>query len=132
VEHSFFHRYPLDYYLALINYIAMARHAELGELEELTLLAVMRLDPDAYGASVRRELEETAGRSVSIATAYVTLLRLEKKGFLASWGADPEPVRGGKAKRCYRITASGAKAVRSARDAVARMWEGLEGHRNLR
>lgn len=109
----------------------MARHAELGELEHLTLLAVVRLGPDAYGTTVRRELEETAGRSVSIATAYVTLLRLERKGFLASWEADPEPVRGGKAKRCYRITANGARALRNARDAVARMWEGLDEPRDL-
>jgi DNA-binding PadR family transcriptional regulator len=70
-------------------------------------------------------------KCVSIATAYVTLLRLEKKGFLASWGADPEPIRGGKAKRCYRITANGVRAVRKARDAVARLWEGLEEHRDL-
>lgn len=109
----------------------MRRHAQLGELEHLTLLAVVRLGSDAYGANVRRELEETAGRSVSIATAYVTLVRLEKKRFLASREAAPAPVRGGKAKRCYRITHSGARAVRMARDATARLWEGFEGHPDL-
>lgn len=108
----------------------MTRQAQLGELEQLTLLAVVRLE-DAYGASVRRELERTAGRSVSIATVYVTLVRLDKKGFLESWEADPEPVRGGKAKRCYRITREGAAALRAARATINKMWEGLEENPDL-
>lgn len=110
----------------------MTRQAELGELEQLTLLAVVRLGREAYGARVRRELQETGGRAVSIATAYVTLVRLEKKGFLTSYGSEPEPVRGGKAKRCYRITARGGSALRRARDAFARLWAGLEEHPDLR
>ena len=110
----------------------MTRQAELGELEQLTLLAVVRLGDEAYGASVRRELETIAGRSVSIATVYVTLVRLEKKRFLTSWETDPEPVRGGKAKRCYRITTSGSRAIRRARDAMDRLWQGLEEHPDLR
>lgn len=108
----------------------MTRQAQLGELEQLTLLAVVRLD-DAYGASVRRELERTAGRSVSIATVYVTLVRLVKKGYLESWEAAPEPVRGGKAKRCYRISSAGAAALRAARATMNRMWEGLEENPDL-
>lgn len=80
---------------------------------------------------MRRELERTAARSVSIATVYVTLVRLEKKGHLRSWEADPEPVRGGKAKRCYRITPSGAEVVREARAAIDRMWEGVEENPDL-
>lgn len=108
----------------------MTRQAQLGELEQLTLLAVVRLQ-DAYGASVRRELERTAERSVAIATVYVTLVRLDKKGYLESWESDPRPVRGGKAKRCYRITTEGAGALRQARAAIDRMWEGLEENPDL-
>ncbi len=107
------------------------RKGQLGELEHLTLLAVVRLGEEAYGASTRRELERTAGRSVSIATVYVTLVRLQKKGYLESWEADPEPVRGGKAKRCYRITPTGAELVRAARAAIDRMWEGLDENPDL-
>lgn len=104
----------------------MTRQAQIGELEHLTLLAVARLDDEAYGAGIRRELEETAGRSVTTATVYVTLVRLEKKGHLRSWEADPTPVRGGKAKRHYRLTEAGAAAVREARAVIDRMWDGLE------
>jgi len=109
----------------------MTRQARLGELEELTLLAVARLQDEAYGASVQRELEERASRSVSIATVYVTLVRLEDKGFLESWESDPEPVRGGKAKRCYRLSAEGAEALRESREIMERMWEGLEENPDL-
>lgn len=101
------------------------RQARLGELEHLTLLAVLRLGDDAYGASVRRELEEVADRSVSIATVYVTLVRLEDKGYLESWQADPEPVRGGKAKQCYRLSPEGARAIRDVREVIDRMWSGV-------
>jgi DNA-binding PadR family transcriptional regulator len=107
------------------------RKGPLGELEHLTLLAVLRLGDDAYGANVRRELEHTGHRELAIATVYVTLVRLEKKGYLQSREADPEPVRGGKAKRCYRITEAGADAVKTARAAFDRMWEGLDNNPDL-
>lgn len=108
------------------------RQAVLGELEHLTLLGVLRLGEDAYGARIRTELEETAHRAVSIATVYVTLVRLEKKGFLRSEQSDPTPVRGGKAKRCYEVTMNGAAALREARGALDRMWEGVDAHTRAR
>lgn len=109
----------------------MTRHARLGELEELTLLAVARLQDEAYGASVQRELEDRASRAVSIATVYVTLVRLDDKGMLESWESEPEPVRGGKAKRLYRLTEEGALALRESRAIMERMWEGLEENPDL-
>jgi DNA-binding PadR family transcriptional regulator len=107
------------------------RKGPFGELEHLTLLAVLRLGDDAYGANVRRELEHTAGRELAIATVYVTLVRLEKKGLLQSRQTDPEPVPGGKAKRCYRITTAGVDAVKKARALIDRMWEGLDENPDL-
>jgi DNA-binding PadR family transcriptional regulator len=70
----------------------------LGQLEQLLMLAVARLGAEAYGAAIQRMLEETAGRSASIATIYVTLVRLEKKGYVRSRREGPTPVRG---KRGY-------------------------------
>ena len=59
----------------------MPKGSHLGDLEELVLLAVRRLGSEADGGGVRRELEERAGRSVSVSTIYVTLMRLEEKGY---------------------------------------------------
>lgn len=97
----------------------------LGGLQQLVLLAVLRLGDDVYGATIQRELEERAGRAVAISTVYVTLDRLERKGLVRSWLGDPTPVRGGKAKRHYALTAQGERAVREARAALDRMWAGV-------
>ena len=95
----------------------------LGELEHLVLLAAARLGDESYGAAVQKTLEEDAGRRVSIATIYVTLVRLEKKGLVRSQRDDPTPVRGGKAKRVFRLTARGVTALQEARAVLDRMWK---------
>jgi DNA-binding PadR family transcriptional regulator len=96
-----------------------------GDFEQQVLLAVWRLEEEAYGARVQEELEERTGRSVSQGAVYTTLVRLEKKGMLRSRMSDPTPVRGGKAKRFFRITAAGQRGVQAARAALDRLWEGL-------
>ena len=97
----------------------------LGELEHLTMLAVVRLEDRAYGGSVREELLVRAQRDVSIATVYVTLVRLERKGLLRSRLGPPSPVRGGKAKRLFHITKAGKRSLLSSRRAFEAMWESV-------
>lgn len=103
----------------------------LGGLQQLAMLAVLKLGEDAYGATVQRELEETAGRSVAISTVYVTMERLERKGFVSSRLGDPTPVRGGRAKRIYAVTADGLQALKSSRRELDRMWQAVEAHPDL-
>lgn len=97
----------------------------LGGLQQLVLLAVLRLGHDAYGARIQDELDRRGGRAVAISTVYVTLDRLERRGLVRSWLGEPTPVRGGKAKRYYALTAGGARALQQARSALTRMWAGL-------
>jgi len=104
----------------------MARGDNLGELEGLILLTVLRLEGDSYGARIRKELEARAGRKVSTSTVYVTLMRLEEKGFVRSWLADPTSERGGRAKRLFQVKPEGIEALREARAIMEKMWEGLE------
>ena len=96
-----------------------------GDFEQQVLLAVWRLGEDAYGASVRDELERRTGREVAQGAVYVTLMRLEKKGLLHSRLADPTPVRGGKAKRYFTILPAGIEGVKAARETMDRLWDGL-------
>ncbi len=98
----------------------------LGDLEQLVMLAVLRLGEGAWGAGIQRELRRRAKRSVALGTIYVTLTRLEAKGLVSSWIGDPTPERGGKAKRHFRVERSGVAALRAAHSAHSRMWEGLE------
>jgi DNA-binding PadR family transcriptional regulator len=99
--------------------------ANLGEFEHLVLLAVLRLGDDAYGVPIQRELEERAGRRVTVGALYATLDRLEGKRLLESWFADPTPQRGGRSKRYFRVTAAGEEALIDAKATYDRMWRGV-------
>ena len=101
-------------------------HQGLGEFEQLVLLAIAQLRGEAYGVPIVDEIERRTGRSVARAAVYVTLRRLEEKGFVASWMSDPTPERGGKARRYVTLEAEGARALREARRAADRMWRGLD------
>jgi len=103
----------------------MGKGDYLGEFEQLVLLALVRLGKAGYGMTVRRELEETSGRSVSIGSVYTTLDRLEAKGFLSSEHGEPEPVRGGRAKRTFTMKPEGLVALARSRELMARMWDGI-------
>lgn len=106
----------------------MPKGTHLGDLEELVLLAVLRLGSDAYGARIREELRERAERSVSISTVYVTLMRLEEKGYVRSWKGEPTATRGGKSKRHFELRPEGTEALQAVRQVRARMWEGVEAN----
>lgn len=104
----------------------MGKESRLGELEELMLLAVLRQGEHADGGGVRDELETRADRSVTVSTVYVTLMRLEEKGFARSWKGEPTGERGGKARRMYAVTPEGVAALEAARDVRARLWHGVD------
>lgn len=101
-------------------------HQGLGEFEQLVLLAIAHLGDDAYGIPIVEEIERRTGRSASRGSVYVVLRRLEEKGFVSSWMGDPLPERGGKARRLVKLTAEGGRALRDARTAAERMWQGLD------
>lgn len=103
------------------------REDPLGSLEHIVLLAVMRLGDDAYGISVRREIEATTGRDLSIGAIYATLMRLESKGFLKSSEGEPTAERGGRAKRYFRVTVDGKSAAQSTHDTIQKMRAGIKG-----
>lgn len=98
----------------------------LGELEQIVLLAVLRVAPDAYGVPIRLEIEERTGRSLTVGALYRTLDRLEDKGYVVSWFGDPTPERGGRSKRYFKLQSAGVRALRASRDALAAMWDGVE------
>jgi DNA-binding PadR family transcriptional regulator len=95
----------------------------LGELEQLVLLAAGRLGDEAYAVSIRDEIHERAGVDLGRSSVYVTLDRLDRKGYVTSWFSEPTSERGGKAKRCFRVTPAGHGALAAAELAIARMRE---------
>lgn len=90
------------------------------------MLAVVRLGEEAYGAAIRRELRDRAGRDVSAGTIYPTLDRLERKGLVTSEKSEPLPERGGRSRRLYSLRPAGLEAVRQAWSEVSAMASGLD------
>jgi PadR family transcriptional regulator PadR len=97
----------------------------LASLQYLTMLAVARLGSHAVSREIRRVLAELGGREVSVSTVFVTLTRLEDQGLLTSIRGE-RPARGGRRMRVFSVTEEGWEALRSARAASRRLWEGLE------
>lgn len=99
---------------------------QLGELENMVLATVLRLGDGAYGAAIITEIRDQTGRRVPSGSLYVTLDRLESKGLINSRVADPNPKRGGRPKRLISVTRKGFEAARQAREALLKLWSGLE------
>ena len=104
----------------------MGRSEGLSQLEQYVLLCLIHLSEGAYGVPIHQEIEERTSRSVSIATIYSALDRLEKEGLVISHLSSPLPERGGRAKRLYRLSAEGSTALQHARRVHDIMWEGVE------
>ncbi|MEZ4827874.1 MAG: helix-turn-helix transcriptional regulator [Bacteroidia bacterium] len=94
----------------------------LGELEEFVLLTVAALYDEAYGVSIKTELETRMGRSLSVGALHTALRRLEEKGFLSSRLGEATAERGGKRKRFFRVTVFGHRALTEARDLRSQLW----------
>ena len=95
----------------------------MGEFEQLVLLAAMRLGAEAYGVSVAKALSEQTGKEVSQAATYLTLKRLEEKGWLEAEDGVPSTARAGREKRTYQITETGLAKIRESRQTLMRMWD---------
>jgi DNA-binding PadR family transcriptional regulator len=98
----------------------------LGEFEHIVLLAILRLADEAYAVPVGEEIQKHTGRAISRGSIYITLDRLETKGYLQSWLGDPTPERGGRAKRYYALRPRALAALRDNRRALVSLWKGLE------
>ena len=98
----------------------------LGEFEHVVLLSILRLDDEAYAVSIRDEIARCTGRDVSRGSVYITLDRLETKGYLRSRLADATPERGGRAKRYYVLRPRAVEALKESRRALVALWRGLD------
>lgn len=106
----------------------MGELGNLGELETLVLLAVLRLGDSAYGVSIRDEISERTGRSLSRGAIYSSLRRLEAKGCIDSVLGEATRTRGGRAKRFWHLTPEGQTALSESLEHTDRMRAGLPGY----
>lgn len=100
-------------------------NSNLGELEQLVLLALLRQGSEGYGVTVREELSHRGGRAVSLGTVYTTLLRLEAKGFVVAHIGQPTAERGGRRKKHYAVTGAGRNALNRSLATLRKLTHGL-------
>ena len=97
-----------------------------SQFEQLVLTAILSLRDEAYGVTIHGKVEEmSAPKPVSLGAIYVTLDRMEDKGWIASWLSDPTPERGGRAKRFYRIEALGERALQESALTAQRVLDNI-------
>ena len=104
----------------------MSKRENLGEFEHLLLAAAIRLGDEAYGVTLKREIEGRARRSVTLGAIYPTMDRLEARGLVRSRMAEPTGQRGGRSRRIFSVTALGVTAAERAYHVFQSMWEGME------
>lgn len=104
----------------------MPKGSHLAEFEICVLLALVRLGDDAYGVTIRQEIESRTRRTVSIGAVYATLGRLAEKNYVTHHFSEPQPVRGGRARKFASITPLGLRALRASLAATMRMIDGIE------
>jgi PadR family transcriptional regulator PadR len=98
----------------------------LGELEQIVLLAMLRLGDEAYAVPVLAQIEAQTGRKLARGALYTALDRLETKGCLRSRVGEPLPERGGRARRYFTVTPAAVRALKASRLTLMRLWRGLE------
>jgi DNA-binding PadR family transcriptional regulator len=103
----------------------MGKGQPLSERELLILLALIRLEPEAYGVPIAREIEARTGRMVALSGVYTALERLESRGLVKSNLGEASSVRGGRARRYFQVTAQGVRELRAMRRALTAMWTGI-------
>jgi DNA-binding PadR family transcriptional regulator len=96
----------------------------LSRPEEIVLLAIWKLEGNAYGVSIRNLVQKMTGKYWSVGAVYVPLQRLEKKGLLKSRNSRPVPERGGRRKRLFAITPAGRKEMDELFRVQAVLWQG--------
>jgi PadR family transcriptional regulator len=99
----------------------MAKGDFLGEFELYVLLALSQLRTPPYGNAIRREIEARTDREIAVGAVYATLARLSDKGLVRFTLSAPEPIPGGRARKCFRLTAAGDRALRHSTKMLVRM-----------
>ena len=97
----------------------------LTDFELMILLATLRAGEEAYGVQIAREIEATGGRNVLLGAVYAALERLERNGLMGSRLGEPTGERGGRAKRFFRVTPRGLRAVKETQRALVSLWDGI-------
>lgn len=98
---------------------------QLGEFEEIVILTIAVLYKEAYGVSIKKEIESRLSRNVSMGALHTALGRLEAKGYIKSHEGEATEERAGRPKKYFQITALGKKAMEYTKDTRNQLWQSI-------
>lgn len=98
---------------------------QLGEFEEIVILTIGVLFKEAYGVSIKKEIESRLSRNVSMGALHTALKRLEDKGYIKSYEGEATAERAGRPKKYFQITALGKKAIEYAKHTRDELWRAI-------
>ena len=110
-------------HLASVFLVIGSMKGYIGEFEELVLLTIASLGEEAYGVSIKENIENRSDRSISIGALHSTITRLEEKGLIKSWQGEPTQERGGRRKRFFEITHQGKISLHHVKDLRDELWK---------
>lgn len=123
---------PMNAYYGMTQYIIDANSINvynvgimadiLGGFEQAVLLTLMKLGPNAYGRAIIKEAAVSLKRDVAAGAVYATLDRLENKGLISSSLTSGTPVRDGRARRYFKLTAAGIRALNESKTTLENLW----------
>jgi len=99
------------------------RRSDLGEFEEVVLLTVAVLTPEAYSVAIAEEIEQQTGKTVTTGAVHAALQRLEEKGMVSSKMGEATAERGGRRKRLFKVTVTGSKMLHEVREVRNNLWD---------
>ena len=97
----------------------------LTKNEEIILLAILRIEENAYGVSIKNKIKESTGDDWNYGLLYATLDQLVKKGLLIKKEGKPLSERGGRRKIFYSISKMGQQALTEAYKLKEVLWDGI-------
>jgi len=98
---------------------------QLGEFEEVVILTIGILYKEAYGVSIKKEIETRLSRNVSMGALHTALVRLEDKGYIKSHDGEVTEERAGRPKKYFQITALGKKAIAYSKETRDQLWKAI-------
>jgi DNA-binding PadR family transcriptional regulator len=98
---------------------------ELSKAEEMVLLAIWRLEKEAYGVTIRRQIRKDTGRDYTFGTLYGLLRQMDRKGYIRKFQTVPLPKKGGRSKTYFKLTSSGIRALKEAIALHKRIWKDI-------
>ena len=102
----------------------------LTRIEEILLLAIWKLRDNAYGISIREQVEKDTGVGWLSGAIYAPLNRLKKNEYIAARTAKGPGEYGGRPRIYYTLTPRGREELCAIQAMTRDLWEGVPLLRN--